>query len=61
MFHLRRRGGGAGHVWRLFRTREEAIVYMTEAYGRDSEAVAWARALTIGDFEELVRGHGAAA
>ena len=61
VFHLRRRGGGAGHLWRLFRTRQEAIVYMTAAYGDDSEAAEWARALTIADFEGLVRGRGAAA
>src|SRR5207244_3590585 len=37
VFHLRRVGGGAGHLWRLFRTRQEAVVYLGEAYGRDSE------------------------
>ena len=61
VFHLRRRGGGAGHLWRLFRTRPEAIAYMTEAFGEDSEAVEWARGLAIADFDELVRGRGAAA
>jgi hypothetical protein len=60
VFHLRRRGGGTGHLWRLFRTRQEAVVFTTEAYGEDSEAAEWARALTIADFAELVRGRGAA-
>jgi hypothetical protein len=55
VFHLRRVGGGAGHLWRLFRTRAEAATYMGEAYGRDSEGAEWARALGVGDFEELLK------
>jgi hypothetical protein len=58
IFHLRRPGGGAGHVWRLFRTRAEAVVYLTEFYGNDTEAVEWARGLAVDDFDELVRHHG---
>ena len=54
VFHLRRVGGGAGHLWRLFRTRDEAVAYMREAYGADSEGVEWARALPVADFEELL-------
>lgn len=61
VFHLRRRGGGAGHLWRLFRTRQEAVVYMVEAHGDDSDAAQWARALVIADFEALVRGQRGAA
>jgi hypothetical protein len=55
VFHLRRVGGGAGHLWRLFRTRDEAVTYMGEAYGRDSEGAEWARGLAVADFEELLR------
>ena len=55
VFNLRRVGGGKGHLWRLFRTKPEAIVYMAEAYGRDSEGAAWAQALAVSDFEELVK------
>lgn len=55
VFHLRRVGGGAGHLWRLFRTRQEAVVYMGESYGRDSEGAAWAEALAVSDFAELVK------
>ncbi|MBI2160945.1 MAG: hypothetical protein HYU25_11330 [Candidatus Rokubacteria bacterium] len=55
VFHLRRVGGGAGHLWRLFRTREEAVAYMSEAYGRDSEGAEWARALPVEDFAELIK------
>lgn len=57
VFHLRRPGGGAGHVWRLFRTRGEAIDWMQDAYGGDSEGVQWARALPADDFDRLVGRH----
>jgi hypothetical protein len=54
VFHLRRVGGGAGHLWRLFRTRREAVVYMRESYGADSEGADWAGALAVSDFADLV-------
>ena len=57
VFHLRRPGGGAGHVWRLFRTRREAIDWTRETYGVDSEAAGWARALPAEDFDGLLRRH----
>ncbi|OGL07440.1 MAG: hypothetical protein A3I17_01965 [Candidatus Rokubacteria bacterium RIFCSPLOWO2_02_FULL_72_37] len=57
VFHLRRVGGGAGHLWRLFRTRDEAVTYMREAYGRDSEGAEWAQGLAVADFAELLRLH----
>ena len=56
-FHLRRPGGGAGHVWRLFRTKREAIDWMQEAYGADSEGAEWARALPADDFDALIKRH----
>jgi hypothetical protein len=59
VFHLRRRGGGAGHVWRLFQTRKEAVAYAGEFYGGDSEAVAWAHGLVVDDFSSLLRRHQA--
>jgi hypothetical protein len=55
MFHLRRVGGDAGHLWRLFRTRDEAVAWMSEAYGGDSEGSEWARGLVVADFEELLK------
>jgi hypothetical protein len=55
VFYLRRVGGGAVHVWRTFRTRAEAVTYLTEAYGADSEAAQWAAALPFSDFSELVK------
>ncbi|MBI2491168.1 MAG: hypothetical protein HYV94_03560 [Candidatus Rokubacteria bacterium] len=58
VFHLRRVGGGAGHLWRLFHTREEAATYMRESYGADSEGAEWAQGLAVRDFAELLERHG---
>lgn len=58
VFYLRRVGGGAAHVWRVFRTRAEAVTYLGEAYGAASEAVAWAKALPVETFDELVKRYG---
>jgi hypothetical protein len=57
VFHLRRPGGGAGHVWRLFRDKLEATAWMDDAYGADSEGAEWARALPADDFDALVKRH----
>jgi hypothetical protein len=57
VFHLRRPGGGAGHLWRLFRTRHEAVEFMIEAHGADSEGADWARTLPAEDFEALLARH----
>lgn len=56
VFHLRRRGGRAAHLWRLFRGKPEAVVFMAEAYGTPSEAADWAEALEAADFDTLVKG-----
>lgn len=58
IFHLRRRGGSAGHLWRLFRAKREAVVFMTEAYGTPSEAGDWAEGLEVADFDALVKSDG---
>jgi hypothetical protein len=55
VFHLRRPGSGAGHVWRGFRTKDDAVAFMREAYGAESEGVEWAEALPVEDFETLLR------
>jgi len=55
VFHLRRPGGGAGHVWRRFETKREAIDFMREAYGAESEGIEWAETLPIGDFDALLK------
>jgi hypothetical protein len=55
IFHLRRPGGGAGHIWRRFETRTEAIAFMREAYGTESEASEWAETLAVEDFDSLLK------
>jgi hypothetical protein len=54
IFYLRRPGGTAAHIWRLFRTKPEARVYMAEYYGRDSEGRDWAEKLSAETFDELL-------
>src|SRR2546422_149647 len=55
VFHRRRPGGGAGHVWRRFETKREAIDFMREAYGAESEGIEWAETLPVGDFDALLK------
>jgi len=57
IFFLRRPGGSAAHIWRLFRTRAEARLYMGEYYGRDSEGRDWAETLSVETFEDLLARH----
>ena len=57
IFYLRRPAGTAAHIWRLFRTKQEARVYMAEYYGRDSEGRDWAARLPAETFEELLARH----
>ena len=57
MFHLRRPGGAAGHVWRRFETKREAVEYMRESYGAHSEGAAWAEQLEAADFDDLLKRH----
>jgi hypothetical protein len=57
IFYLRRPAGTAVHIWRLFRTKQEARVYMAEYYGRDSEGRDWAEALPAETFEDLLARH----
>jgi hypothetical protein len=54
VFYLRRPGGTAAHIWRLFRTKAEARVYMAEYYGRDSEGRDWAETLPAETFDDLL-------
>ena len=57
VFFLRRPRSVTAHVWRLFRSRREAIVYMREYYGKDPEAQEWARTLPAETYEELLAHH----
>ena len=54
IFYLRRPGGTAAHIWRLFRTKPEARVYMAEYYGRDAEGRDWAETLRAETFDDLL-------
>lgn len=54
VFYLRRPRAGRAHLWRLFRTRDEAIAFANEQ-DDDPEAVAWARALPAETFVDLLR------
>jgi hypothetical protein len=53
-FYLMRMGGGANHVWRLFRTREEAVEFMTRHFPDDAKAKVWAEALPFRKYSELL-------
>lgn len=55
VFYLRRVGGGPAHLWRGFATKREAKAYMSEEYGSDPDALAWADALPVEDYAELLR------
>jgi hypothetical protein len=57
-FYLRRPGGRAAHLWCLFRTKREAVGYMTEHFGPDPEAVGWAQRLASEDFQGLLERYG---
>jgi hypothetical protein len=56
-FALRRPRTSVAHLWRLFRTRDEARVYVREFYGNDPEAQAWADGLVVGSYGELLERH----
>jgi len=53
-FHLRRLGGGSGHLWRLFTTKKEAAEYLRQHYGADAEAHEWAEKLPVDNFDALL-------
>lgn len=54
IFFLRRPRGATAHVWRLFRTKPEAIAYMREYFGKDPEALEWAQSLPANNYEDLI-------
>jgi hypothetical protein len=58
VFHLRRPGGGAGHVWRRFEIKREAMDFMRETYGAESEGFEWAEALSVTDYAGLLKRYG---
>ena len=54
-FYLMKMGGRVNHVWRLFRTRDEAVEFMARFFPDDSKARAWVEALPVARFSELLR------
>jgi hypothetical protein len=59
VFYLRLPGGKAAHVWRLFQSRQEAIVYMAEYFGNDPEGRQWAEGLAAANWEEMIERYAA--
>ena len=55
VFYLRRPGGKAAHVWRLFQSKAEARVYMAEYFGNDPEAQQWADGLSAATWDEMIQ------
>ena len=56
-FFLRRVGGASAHLWRLFRTKAEALAWLPQEFPGDAEAVAWANALAVQTYDELIGRH----
>jgi hypothetical protein len=54
LFYLRRPRGDAAHLWRLFRTRADAVAFMEARFGDDPEARQWALDLPLDDFPSLI-------
>ena len=57
-FYLMRMGSHTNHVWRLFRTREEAVEFMTRTFPQDPQARAWAESVPADRYLDLLRGDG---
>jgi len=58
-FYLMRMGSRTNHVWRLFRTREEAGEFMARSFPHDPKARAWAESLPAIRYLDLLRGDAA--
>ena len=53
-FYLMKMGGRVNHVWRLFRTRDEAVEFMARHVPQDARARSWAQALVVARYSELL-------
>jgi hypothetical protein len=53
-FFLMKIGGSENHAWRLFRTRDEAVEFMERHFADDAKAKAWAEALPLTRYSELL-------
>ena len=60
IFFLRRPRGVTAHVWRLFRTRREAIEYVQENFRDDAEALHWTDNLPAESYDALMAEHAVA-
>lgn len=58
-FYLIRMGSRGNHIWRLFRTREEAVQFMRRNFPDDPKARPWAEGLPVSRYAELLRPHAA--
>lgn len=58
-FYLMRVGSHTNHVWRLFRTREEAVEFMGRTFPHDPRASAWAKSLPVARYLDLLRADAA--
>lgn len=54
IFYLMKMGGSANHAWRLFRTRDEAVEFMARQFPGDAKARAWADALPVARYSDLL-------
>ena len=54
-FFLMRMGSRINHAWRLFRTRDEAIEFMGRHFPEDAKGRAWAEALPVTSYIDLLR------
>jgi hypothetical protein len=54
LFYLRRPRGDAAHLWRLFRTKGDAVAFMEARFADDPEARQWALDLPLDDFPSLI-------
>jgi hypothetical protein len=55
VFFLRRPRGRTAHVWRLFRSRGDAVVHAGQVLADDEDAARWAEAIPATDFDDLLR------
>lgn len=53
-FTLIKMGSRGNHVWRLFRTRDEAVEFMARSFPQDAEARTWAESLVVARYSELL-------
>lgn len=53
-FTLMKMGSRVNHLWRLFRTRNEAVEFMARYFPEDARARTWAESLAVASYSELL-------